>query len=224
MAGYITALEAQKKNRERVNVFIDGRFAFGLALIDAARLRVGQYLSDDDIAALQAADEQTRAYEFALDFLAYRPRSQAEVVRRLRDKGFLEPTIECVLHRLSQAGLIDDVAFARYWIENREQFKPRGTRALRYELREKGIADEVIDELLEEVNPSDSAYRAIVPRLSRWRRLDPATFRRKLAAFLQQRGFSYEVIAEVWERLQAEGEINLTEDEREDQEVWDQSV
>ncbi len=221
MAGRITAIEAQKKNRERVNVFIDGQFAFGLALIDAAGLRVGQHLSDQEIKALQAADEQTQAYEFALDFLAYRPRSQAEVARRLRDKGFLESTIESVLRRLAQAGLLDDAEFARYWIENREQFRPRGTRALRYELREKGVAEDVIAELLQQVDPLESAYRAVAARLPRWRQLDPPRFRRKLANFLQQRGFSYEVIAEVWERVQAEEETSSPDDnEREDQEVW----
>ncbi|MBN1935366.1 MAG: RecX family transcriptional regulator [Anaerolineae bacterium] len=225
MAGRITAIKIQKKDRERASIFIDGQFAFGLALVEAARLRTGQHLSDEDIAALQTVDEQARAYEFALDFLSYRPRSQAEVARRLRDKEFLEPTIEYVLQRLSRAGLIDDVEFARYWIGNREQFKPRGMRALRYELREKGIANDIVEELLQDLDQTDSAHRAAAPKIRRWRQLDPLEFRRKLAGFLQRRGFTYNVIAEVWERIQTDGEATLPDnDEREDQEVWDQEV
>ena len=206
MAGRITAIQVQKNNRERANVFIDGQFAFGLALIEAARLVKGQYLDDEAIAALRVADEQARAYEFALDFLSYRPRSQAEVAQRLAEKEFAEQTIELVLQRLSQAGLIDDSAFAQYWVDNRTQFKPRGGRALRHELRRKGIADQVVDDLLQEIDEVEAARRAVSPRLDRWRQLDRATFRRKLTSFLQRRGFDYEVIAQVWEQMQSAGE------------------
>lgn len=217
MAGQITGIEVQKKNKERANIFIDGQFAFGLAIIEAARLRAGQHLSDADIAALLAVDEQARAHELALDFLSYRPRSQAEVARRLREKGFAELTIEYVLQRLSRAGLIDDVEFARYWIANREQFKPRGGRALGYELRQKGIADDIIDDLIQDIDEAESAYRAAAPKIHRWRLLDPLEFRRKLGSFLQRRGFSYAVIAEVWERFQTEGEeTSSDENDRED--------
>lgn len=217
MAGQITGIDVQKKNKERANIFIDGEFAFGLTIVEAAHLRTGQYLSDENIAALQAADEQTRAYEFALDFLSCRPRSRAEVARRLREKEFAEPTIEYVLQRLFRAGLIDDMEFARYWIGNREQFKPRGKRALGYELRQKGIADSIIDDLLQDIDQVDSAYRAAAPQIRRWRLLEPLEFRRKLGSFLQRRGFTYDVIAEVWERVRVEGEeISSDNNDRED--------
>jgi len=85
MAGRITAIRVQKRNRKRANVFIEGDFAFGLAMIEAAKLSKGQYLSDEEIASLRLADEKERAYELALGFLSYRPRSQAEVARRLGD-------------------------------------------------------------------------------------------------------------------------------------------
>jgi regulatory protein len=77
MAGTITALRFQKRNKNRVNVYLDGQFAFGLVAIEAARLRVGQTLSDNDVARLQMRDEVERAYERALNFLSYRPRSEA---------------------------------------------------------------------------------------------------------------------------------------------------
>ena len=213
MAGRITAIRLQKRDTRRVNVFIEGEFALGLALELAVGLSKGQYLSDAEIADLRAADEQARAYEQALDFLAPRPRSQAEVANRLRRKGFSESAVKETLTRLSRAGLIDDEAFARYWIANREQFRPRGRRALRYELRRKGVPDRVIDELLPEVDEVESACRAARQRMHKWRNLDPATRRRKMSDYLRRRGFDYEVIREAWGRLQAE--------EGEDIEIWD---
>ena len=86
MAGTISALRYQKRNKNRVNVYVDDQFAFGLAAIEAARLRVGQALSDDDIARLRRQDDVERAHERALNFLSYRPRSEAEVRRNLRKK------------------------------------------------------------------------------------------------------------------------------------------
>lgn len=206
MAGRITAIQVQKNNAQRANILIEGEFAFGLALIEAAKLKLGAYLEDADIERLLQFDEQERAYEQALGFLSYRPRSQSEVSRNLRDKGFGAPAIEEAIERLQRVGLLDDEAFARYWIGNREQFKPRGERALRYELRQKGIDDQVIDRLVQDTDESESAYRAAVQRIERWKRLDPAVRRQKLSAYLQRRGFGYEAIQDVWERLDKEFE------------------
>lgn len=206
MAGQITAIQVQKKNPQRANVFIDGEFAFGLALIEAARLKQGAYLDDAEIERLLQLDERERAYEQTLHFLSYRPRSQSEVSRYLRDKGFGETAIEDAVERLNRVGLVDDEAFARYWIGNREQFKPRGERALRYELRQKGIDDRVIDDLLQDTDETESAFRAAAQRMERWKRLDPADRRQKLSGYLQRRGFGYEAIQNVWERMEKDFE------------------
>jgi regulatory protein len=204
MAGQITAIEVQKRNPRRANVFIDGEFAFGLAMIEAAKLSKGQHLSENDVKALLQADQEERAYEQMLNFLSYRPRSKAEARRRLQQKDFSEATIEIVTQRLCRAGLLDDEAFARYWISNREQFKPRGVYALRHELRQKGIESDIIDLLLQEVDETESAYRVAIKRLYRWEHLEPDTRRHKLSDYLQRRGFRYETIQQVWERLVAE--------------------
>lgn len=223
MVGQITAIRVQKRNPNRASVFIDGEFAFGLEMTEAAKLSRGQHLDDDEIAALQSVGEGGRAYERALQFLSYRPRSRSEVVRRLAKHGFSEPAIETALDRLTRSGLLDDRAFAEYWIGNRERFKPRGRYALRYELRQKGVPGEIVDALLEEVDETDGAYRAALQRLDRWQRLDRDTLYRKMSAYLQRRGFGYAVIQQVWERILAEGvahELDL--EESEDATVWDQ--
>jgi len=228
MAGQITAIHVQKRNSNRANVYIDGEFAFGVQMIHAARLHTGQYLSDEDIAALRQEDEAERAYEHALTFLSYRPRSQAEVARRLRKKGYADSTITLAIDRLCRASLLDDKAFAEYWIQNREQFRPRGSRALRYELRQKGVDPGIIDASLSQVDEAESAYRVAAERIDRWQRarntpdLDARTLRRKLTAYLARRGFGYAVIREVWDRLVTERLADIWEQEREEETAWDQ--
>jgi regulatory protein len=201
MAGTITALVAQKRNKERVNVYLDGEFAFGLALIEALKLHKGQQLSDDDIARLKALDEIEVARDRALNFLSYRPRSSEEVRRNLREKEFAEQTIETVIERLTGAGLLDDAAFARYWVDNRERFQPRSHRALRYELNQKGVPDAAIQAALDDLDEEDAAYRAASARLRRYARADEETFRKRLGDFLARRGFGYGIVRDVLDRL-----------------------
>jgi len=206
MAGHITALEVQKKNKNRVNVYLDGAFAFGLPLTVAVQLHKGQWLSDEDIARLKAEDAYVRAMEAATTFLAVRPRSIAEVRRRLQRGKFDSATIERVIQRLQELDYLDDEAFARYWVENRETFRPRGLRALRYELRQKGIADEIIDTILKDVSPEVSARAALAPKVRQWKHLEWTEFRKKATQYLARRGFSYDVIrgavVDAWQEVQ----------------------
>jgi regulatory protein len=200
MAGTITALKAQKRNRERVSVFLDGRFAFGVPAIVAARLKRGQVLSDTDIEYLQEEGAVESGYGKALDFLSYRPRSRAEVADYLRKRGLVSRAIESICSRLEQAGLVDDEEFARFWVGNRERFRPKGLRALRHELRLKGISETVIEGAVAGIDVSDSAYRAAEKKARQLRHLDRQTFDRKLSAYLARRGFDYHVAREVMDR------------------------
>ena len=204
MAGKITALKQQKRNRDRVSVYLDGRFAFGLPAIVAAGLKSGQFLSDTEIETLTEEGAVESAYNRALEYLSYRPRSRAEVVTYLRRRSVPESQVASVTERLERAGLLDDEAFARFWVENRERFRPRGLRALRYELRTKGLSDEVIEEALASVDVEQSALRAAEKKAQRLARLDRPTFDRKLVEYLARRGFAYDVAREVAERCWAE--------------------
>jgi regulatory protein len=201
MARKITGLIAQKRNKDRVSVYLDGEFAFGLAAIEAIKLHKGQILGDEDIERLRALDEIERTHERALNLLSYRPRSTEEVRRRLQSAGFSEHAVETTLERLSRSALLDDLAFARYWVDNREQFKPRGARALRQELRQKGVPDAFITEALDKLDEEELAYRVGRERFQRLRNLDEATCRKRLGDFLLRRGFSYEIVRDVMDRL-----------------------
>ncbi len=204
MTGKITALEFQKKNPDRVNVFLDGKFAFGLPAIIAARLKPGQLLADAEVQALQAEGSIETAYDRTLNYLSYRPRSLAEVVRYLQKRDLPEGQIEAVIERLERAGLLDDEAFARYWVENRERHRPKGLRALRYELREKGIGNETIDRVLVSVDVSEGAYRSAERKARQLAHLDEQSFTRKIVEYLARRGFDYEAAREAARRHRAE--------------------
>lgn len=194
MTTTITALRFQKRNKDRVNVYVDGQFAFGLAAILAAHLRVGQTLGDEDVARLGIQDDVEQAYERALNFLSYRPRSQTEVRRNLRKKELEDSVVETVLDRLTEAGLLDDRGFAHYWVENRVQFNPRGVRALRQELWQKGVSSAIIDDVLADFDEEPSARTVAEAGAPRFMHLAPRQFRQKLGAYLARRGFSYTAI------------------------------
>jgi regulatory protein len=202
--GVVTALEIQKRNKERVNVFVDGEYAFSLSLMEAAQLRKGQVLSETEIAALRGEDAVIQAVDKAAHFLGYRPRSMAEVRRNLTEKEIPAEVVDAALTRLTAMGYLDDEAFARYWIQNRSEFKPLSQRALRQELRQKGLANTVIDTVLDEVNETDLAYKAALTQTRRLKRLSRKDFQTKIASFLQRRGFSYSIARDVIQRLYEE--------------------
>ena len=201
MSGRITAIELQARHANRFNLYIDDQFALGLSASVAARLRVGQTLSETDLAALEREEAYETAHEMALRFLEPRPRSRAEVKQQLRKKQVASDVIDQVIARLTDAGLIDDEAFAKYWVENREAFRPRAGRALRFELKRKGLSDAAIKEAIGTLDESESAYRAGTARAARWRNLERREFMEKLGAFLVRRGFSYEVAKDAAKRL-----------------------
>lgn len=207
--GTVTAITLQKRNKERVNIFLDGKYAFSLAMITAVRLKIGQELSPADIARLDAEDLLEKAKQSAFRFLSYRPRSTAEVKKNLIKKEYPEAVIEHVMNRLTELEMLDDREFARYWIEQRETFKPRGQRALRQELYQKGISREIIDEAVVTVDEHAAARKAAEKKAYRWIHLPKEEFFTKMNGLLQRRGFNYAitrtVTEELWQSIQEEG-------------------
>lgn len=208
MAGKITSLRFQKGNQERVNVYLEGEYAFALPAIEAAKLRKGQFLSDEEIRALQTVDLAAKAFDRAVRFLGVRPRSEWEVrqnLQRYRPRGgeaLTEAQIDQVIERLQSRDYLNDREFARYWVEQRNQFKPMSPQALRYELRRKGVAAQIVDSIIEqETDPSMAALEAARSRAYRWYSLDEAEFHKKMAAMLQRRGFRWEIIREVIQQV-----------------------
>ena len=201
----ITALKVQKRNANRVNLYLDGEFAFGLSRIVAAWLSVGQALSEERIRELQENDAGEVAFQSALHFLNYRARTETEIRKHLAEKGYYEGAIEAVMNRLVAGKLLDDGQFAKDWIENQNTFRPRGKRALAFELRHKGVSEEIIEHSLAGAGDEDDlAYRAASKQAERLARLEWPEFRLKLSQFLARRGFAYETVSSTVKRVWAE--------------------
>ena len=197
----ITALVVQKRNPNRVNLYLDGEYAFGVARIVAAWLKVGLELDEKKIEQLQAEDARERALQQAMLFLSYRARSESEIRKNLLKHEIPESVIDLTLERLRQDGLANDNEFAQAWVENRSTFRPRSRRVLAMELRQKGLDDEAMHSALQNVDDEPLAYEAAKKRATRFKDLEWSEFRKKLSEFLARRGFSYSVVAPVVTRI-----------------------
>jgi len=199
----ITAIKAQKRNKQRVSIFLDGEFAFGLSRFVAAWLEPGRKLSQADIDKLQQEDTYEVAFQKAMQFINYRPRSVDETRRRLSEKGFSEEVVEATLSRLLEKSWLNDLDFCRQWIENRNTFRPRSDRLLSYELRLKGVADDVITQALEKYGGDqiELAYQAGIKKAKQCRQETRLDFLKKVGGFLGRRGFNYGIVKPTVERL-----------------------
>ena len=198
MENVITDIQAQKRNRNRVNIFLDGQYAFSLDRMAAAWLTVGRQLSVEDISRLQEKDEFQVALNRALHFLSYRARSNQEMQTYLQKKGYDTGLIDRVIAKLTEERLIDDLDFAQNWVDNRERFRPRSQSLMRLELHQKGVAESEIEQALQISDLDDFALamKAGKKLSRRYQLLDKPEYDRKLAAALQRRGFSYSVVRE----------------------------
>ena len=206
----ITSLQTQATNPDRINVFADDQFLMGVNALIVLQLglEVGQELSPAQLDQLRSEEALQRAVDRALNYLSFRPRSQEEVRRYLRRKETPVELIGSVMERLERLDLVNDRAFASFWIESREQFSPRGSHALKNELRMKGVEREVTDELVNDEKDEERALKAGQKKafsLVRIPGIDYATFRTRLGSFLQRRGFGYEIttriVRKLWQEL-----------------------
>ena len=211
----ITALQPQKHDPDRVSVFVDGEFRLGLAseVVLAAGLRVGDEVGEARLGELEGRDRAWQAREAALRLLAVRPRSAAELARRLRMKGYSAEVAEEVIGRLRELGMIDDAAFAGMVARDRVRLRPQGARRLASELRQKGVDEETARAAIREtMEGEETDERALARRAAeKWRPRageEPERARRRLHGYLARRGFDGEVIREVLEETLPKDEID----------------
>ena len=157
----------------------------GLSVYVAAGIRVGQEMSREEIKKLfQRRTDSKKHVTRRSVFLAVRPRSEQELRRRLAQKKYPEDIITQVIARLGDVKLVDDRDFAKFWVETREGFKPRSKRALQYELRQKGVANEEITRGSKRWTKATAPIAPPIPRHLRFQSLDAKAFREKLSGFL----------------------------------------
>lgn len=196
----ITQIKPQK-NKKRFNVFIDEKFAFGLDAETLVKesLKENQEVSPERIKELVKENELQINLDKVFNFISYRPRSQKEISNFLNKKDLGEETKLAIIKKLEDLGMVDDLKFSQWWLEQRQTFRPEGRRLLSIELRNKGISKEVIEQVLgdqKEENEPETAKKLLEKKVGRWQNLSPLEFKKKASEFLLRRGFSWEVVKE----------------------------
>lgn len=201
--GKVTALRVGKSRGGRIKVFLDNKLAFSLEaeVVLKERLQPGQELAASEIEALVRSDHCHRCLNAATHYLSYRPRSEFELRERLHRRGFDDDSVEAVLTKLKEQGLVDDIEFAQFWKDNRESFSPRSQRLTKLELRRKGVADDIIGQVTAAIDDDHSAYRVALSKARNVPLPDHQVFRRRLGDYLKRRGFDYGVINRTVERV-----------------------
>lgn len=217
----ITRIEPQKnkhslisrklENKKRFNIFIDGEFALGLdaEILIKEGLKENQEISSERINELVKENELQKLLDKALRFLSYRPRSEKEISDFLTRKQAGKETVKMVMVRLKDLGMIDDLKFSQWWLEQRQTFRPKGKRLLVMELKGKGVNREIIDRLLESQTGEDEfeiGKRILAKKAERWQNLSPLEFRKKASEFLLRRGFSWDTIKRILDNRDFDGE------------------
>jgi len=201
--GTITSVTAQKNDPDRVSVYIEGAFAFGLAVDVAVRagLRKGVFLDEARQREIFEEEQLVRARRAALDFIAHRARTEEEVRRRLREKGFAEGVAEAAITRMRDLGYLDDEGYANAFVSARLTGRGHGPARLRSDLLRRGVSSALIEAALSRhVNDDELREAALEHARLRWERLSRETDirrkRKKVMDYLARRGYDFDLIRE----------------------------
>jgi regulatory protein len=193
----ISAIKPQKNNK-RVNVYLDGKFGFGIDLENFVTLglKVEQELTEEEIAEIVKKAEFQKTLDKLLRFAALRPRSEKEIKDYFRRKKVHESLHQELFNRLKRLELVDDAKFAQWWVEQRLEFKSKSKRDITQELRTKGIKKEIIEDVLAEVKIDEAkmAKDLLAKKAYKWRGLPRRLAGQKMSQYLAGKGFSWEII------------------------------
>ena len=196
----ITSIKVQK-NGKRINIYLDGKFGFGLDLENYLKygIKVEQSLTDEKIKEIIKKANFQLNLDKLLRFATLRPRSELEILGWMKRKRVHKSLQEELLNKLKHLDLIDDEKFARWWVEQRLSFKPKSKRILSDELRAKGIKKDTIEDVLESivVDEVKIAKDLLEKKKYKWEKLPSLEAKRKKGDFLMRNGFSWEIIRKI---------------------------
>jgi len=199
----ITKIERCRRERSRYDVYIDEKPALRISdtLLVKWGIFAGMELDETTFEEFASAEKRESAYQQALNFLSYRPRSSREVLDKLAGKRFDRDVAVQVVDLLKDQHYLNDVEFARMFVRDRLKGKPMGRSLLRKKLMEKGISFQLSDRVLKEYvtdEDEEAAAKALLARklrasATRFSKMDSLTRQRRLTEYLLQRGFSFEI-------------------------------
>src|SRR5581483_3810548 len=213
----ITLVELQKKNNKRFNIYLNGQFAFGADedLIVERRLVVGKEINPQELEKILFEAEVGKLMMRMYLLFNVRPRSEKEIREYLKNLSFKrkvkdqeeisEVVIESLVEKLKQKELINDLVFAKAWMESRRNSKKKGKNIIKAELYQKGIDREIVEEVFSEQLTDDSeqqlAKEALEKKMRIWKNLPDQEFKKKATEFLVRRGFEYSLAKDVVNNL-----------------------
>ncbi len=200
----ITDLQYQR-NKKRINVFIDNEFSFGIdeELKFKYSIHIDDEISPEFIEGIIRAEEQLKSNNQALRLLSFRQRSEKEIEEVLRRKGYNEENILHTINYLKQNKYIDDEYFTKSFIRDKQNLNGYGSQRIKYELIKKGVSKELIENYLLD-NPDEEyelALNIASKKLKSYKEEDKKSTWNKLGAYLQRKGYSYEIISKVLRKL-----------------------
>lgn len=195
----VTEIKIQKKNKNRVSVFLDGEYSFSLDAISAAGLKTGMELDDGMLAKLQDDDLPKKAYSDGLYYLSFKSRTYRETSKHLEEKGYDSTIVDLTLQKFIDINFINDENYAQQFMESRVRLNPKGSFAIKQELGRKGISDEDIEKALIGYDEYEAALTIVRKKLYKWENLPVDKMKNKIYSFLSTRGFSYEITKDIIE-------------------------
>lgn len=197
----ITSIK-QQKDKNRVNIYLDGKFAFGLDLENFVKLnlRVEQELTGEQIDLIKNKAEFQKTLGKLLNFATRRPRSEKEIREWFYRKKTPEKFHKKLFTKLKYFDFIGDEKFAKWWVDQRISFRPKSKRVLVQELKIKGISSDVINAIFEEtqIDEAKIAKELLGKKAYRWEKLEPKLQKQKATEYLSRNGFSWDVIKKVF--------------------------
>lgn len=196
----ITKIENQVKNKERVSIFINNEFAFGIFKSTLLKfdLHSGKTLTPEMIDHILSEDEYKKCLGRALKYIAYQERTEAEVRDKLKTLEFLETTIERVIAEVKGYNYLDDEAYAEQYIDS--QIKKMGGYKIKYKLEKKGVDEAIINRFLNKY-PYEYRYeRAMALAKNKNKQYGDIAYNKRynrLYGYLKRRGYNYSIIKSV---------------------------
>ncbi len=190
----ITKIEVQKRNKNRVNLYIDDEFFCGLSLETVMKnhLKEGQQTSEQQLKYLRFETEKQVALGKATGYIAKCQKTKKQINDYLLKKGFEAETIDYVLEKLEEYHFVDDELFAKNYVKAKG--KNCGQKKLEYELKHKGIEEQIIDNSIENFCEDEKTVGGVLEKYLRNKTLDLKT-KQKAFRFLMSHGYSPEIVS-----------------------------
>lgn len=201
----ITKLEIQKRNSNRVSIYIDDKYAFGVHrdIVYKFNLEKGKFVDKDFIEKIVKTEEQKKANDYAIRILSYRSRSQKEINDKMKQKGYDGEVINETIRWLKEYNLINDTDFAKEY--TKAKAKKYGQSRIKMELARKGVGEDIISDILNDELNYEKQYEAALEqakkKIKAYKGEEKQAVYRKLGSYLQRRGFSYDIVSKILREL-----------------------